>query len=124
MEAQNDCKPPLLCFEWSARVSKVTAMTKPGQNTFPSGYLAIFATVVIWSTPSLFQFYLIRYYEPWSGRFYRYLVAFFFVLPFVFLRFDEKGGRLDGAAFVAGLIPSLPNVLHHGRQTLALARMG
>lgn len=97
--------------------------TKTGER-FSSGYLAIFATVVIWSTPSLFQFYLIRYYEPWSQNFYRYLVAFFFVLPFVFLRFRAKGGRLDGAAFIACLIPSLPNVVHQITQTVALYHMG
>jgi len=99
-------------------------MTTKTRERFSSGYLAIFATVVIWSTPSLFQFYLIRYYEPWSQNFYRYLVAFFFVLPFVFLRFRAKGGRLDGAAFLACLIPSLPNVVHQITQTVALYHMG
>jgi hypothetical protein len=44
-------------------------MTAKKEERFSSGYLAIFATVVIWSTPSLFQFYLIRYYEPWSQKF-------------------------------------------------------
>ncbi|HKP92481.1 MAG TPA: DMT family transporter [Chthoniobacterales bacterium] len=88
------------------------------------GYLAVFATVVIWSTPSLFQFYLIRYYEPWSQNFYRYLVAFFAVLPFVLVRFRAKGGRLDRAAFIACLIPSLPNVIHQITQTVALYHMG
>jgi drug/metabolite transporter (DMT)-like permease len=46
------------------------------------------------------------------------------VLPFVFLRFRAKGGRLDGAAFVACLIPSLPNVVHQITQTVALYHMG
>ena len=40
------------------------------------GYSALFATVAIWSLPSLFQFYLNRYYDPWSQNFYRYFVAF------------------------------------------------
>jgi drug/metabolite transporter (DMT)-like permease len=97
--------------------------TKKGER-FSTGYLAVFATVVIWSTPSLFQFYLIRYYEPWSQNFYRYLVAFFAVLPFVFVRFRTKGGRLDAAAFLACLIPSLPNVVHQITQTVALYHMG
>src|SRR5436853_6654724 len=95
--------------------------TKKGES---SGYLAIFATVVIWSTPSLFQFYLIRYYEPWSQNFYRYLVAFFAVLPFVFFQFRAKGGRLSGSAFLASLTPSLPNVIHQITQTVALYHMG
>src|ERR1700755_2144832 len=99
-------------------------MSKPRDQTISIGYLAIFATVVIWSTPSLFQFYLIRYYEPWSQNFYRYLVAFFAVLPFVFFSFRAKGGRLDAAALVACLIPSLPNVVHQITQTVALYHMG
>jgi hypothetical protein len=35
------------------------------------GYAAVFATIVIWSTPSLFQYYLNRYYDPWAQNFYR-----------------------------------------------------
>ncbi|MEY2558811.1 MAG: hypothetical protein QOE34_2236, partial [Verrucomicrobiota bacterium] len=29
-------------------------ITEPGRETFSSAYAAIFATVLIWSTPSLF----------------------------------------------------------------------
>jgi drug/metabolite transporter (DMT)-like permease len=99
-------------------------MTKGGRNTFSGGHLAILATVVIWSTPSLFQFYLIRYYEPWSQNFYRYLVAFLAVLPFVLLRFRRGGPPLDRTVFLACLIPSLPNVIHQITQTVALYHMG
>jgi drug/metabolite transporter (DMT)-like permease len=99
-------------------------MTRPRSQTISTGHLAIFATVVIWSTPSLFQFYLIRYYEPWSQNFYRYLSAFIAVLPFVVLRFRRDGPRLDRQAFLACLIPSLPNVVHQISQTVALYHMG
>jgi len=99
-------------------------MRVQSQERFTGGYLAILATVVIWSTPSLFQFYLIRYYEPWSQNFYRYLVGFLAVLPFVLLRFRAGGPRLDGSAFLACLIPSLPNVVHQISQTVALYHMG
>lgn len=99
-------------------------MTKDNRSTLSSGYLAVFATVVIWSTPSLFQFYLIRYYEPWSQNFYRYLVAFLAVLPFVLLRFRQTGTRLTRPMFVACLIPALPNVVHQITQTEALYHMG
>jgi drug/metabolite transporter (DMT)-like permease len=94
------------------------------QKRFSAGYLAVFATVVIWSTPSLFQFYLIPYYEPWSQNFYRYLVAFLAVLPFLLLRFRSGGTRLDASVFFACLIPSLPNVVHQITQTVALYHMG
>src|SRR5256714_2646153 len=122
METFNDCKQALLGFESAQGIGE--SMTTKNGESFTSGYLAVFATVVIWSTPSLFQFYLIRYYEPLSQNFYRYLVAFFAVLPFVFVRFRAKGGRLDAAAFLACLIPSLPNVVHQITQTVALYHMG
>ena len=99
-------------------------MIKQDKGRFSGGYLAVFATVIIWSTPSLFQFYLIRYYEPWSQNFYRYLVAFLAVLPFVVLRFRQDGPRLNAQVFLACLIPSLPNVVHQISQTVALYHMG
>src|SRR6476619_2399661 len=99
-------------------------MSKSRDQAISTGYFAIFATVIIWSTPSLFQFYLIPYYEPWSQNFYRYLVAFLAVLPFVLLRFRRGDARLDWSAFVACLIPSLPNVVHQISQTVALYHMG
>ena len=100
-------------------------MTKPKQSNFSGGYAAIFATVLIWSTPSLFQFYLNRYYDPWAQNFYRYAVACVAVIPFAYYRFRQSGGpRFDRGLFVACLIPSLPNVVHQISQTVALHHMG
>jgi drug/metabolite transporter (DMT)-like permease len=99
-------------------------MTKQKPETFSGGYAAIFATVLIWSTPSLFQFYLIRYYEPWSQNFYRYSVAFLAVLPFVIYRFRQSGPRPDAKLFLVCLVPALPNVVHQITQTVALYHMG
>lgn len=99
-------------------------MTKQKPETFSGGYAAIFASVLIWSTPSLFQFYLIRYYEPWSQNFYRYAVAFLAILPFVIYRFRQSGPRLDAKLFLVCLIPALPNVIHQITQTVALYHMG
>src|SRR5437764_14836107 len=76
------------------------------------GYLALFATVVIWSLPSLFQFYLLRYYDVWSQNFYRYSVACLAIAPFVAFHIRRGGPRLDLHAFALCLIPSLPNVVH------------
>ena len=99
-------------------------MRKGNEPTFTTGYLAVFATVMIWSTPSLFQFYLIRYYEPWSQNFYRYFVAFLAVLPFVIWRFRRERRRLTIPIFLACLVPALPNVVHQITQTVALYHMG
>jgi len=102
----------------------LTKMTSKNRELLMSRYAAIMATVVIWSTPSLFQFYLNRYYDPWAQNFYRYSVAFLAVLPFVGLSLRHTRFRLDPKAFVACLVPSIPNVVHQISQTIALFHMG
>jgi drug/metabolite transporter (DMT)-like permease len=88
------------------------------------GYAAVFATVVIWSMPSLFQYYLNRYYEPWSQNFYRYSVACVAIAPLVFYRFGRREPPLDRRAFLLCLIPCVPNVVHQITQVIALYYMG
>jgi drug/metabolite transporter (DMT)-like permease len=66
-----------------------------GGANFSEGYAAILATIVIWSTPSLFQYYLNRYYDPWAQNFYRYLVACLAIAPLVFYRIQSRGPRID-----------------------------
>lgn len=87
------------------------------------GYAALFATIVIWSVPSLFQYYLIRYYDPWAQNFYRYLVACLAIAPFVFL-VRRGGAKIDMHAFGLCLIPCLPNVVHQICQVMALFYIG
>lgn len=99
-------------------------MMKQEDESFSKRYAAIFATVIIWSTPSLFQFYLIPYYEPWAQNFYRYSVAFLAVMPFVLYRLRRAGPPIDRSLFLACLVPSLPNVVHQITQTVALYHMG
>src|SRR5205823_3633568 len=95
------------------------------------GYGAVFATIAIWSVPSLFQFYLNRFYDPWSQNFYRYAVACLAIVPFVLLQFgrgpktrSEQSRRVDRRAVVACLVPCLPNVVHQITQVVALFYMG
>jgi drug/metabolite transporter (DMT)-like permease len=88
------------------------------------GYAAVFATVIIWSTPSLFQFYLNRYYEPFAQNFYRYSVGCLAILPFTIYRFRKSGPRLDLSVIGSCLVPALPNVVHQITQTLSLYYMG
>ena len=87
------------------------------------GYGAVFATIAIWSVPSLFQFYLNRFYDPWSQNFYRYGVACLAIIPFVLFQFN-RGPRLDLRAVGACLVPCLPNVVHQITQVVALFYMG
>jgi len=87
------------------------------------GYSAVFATIAIWSVPSLFQFYLNRFYDPWSQNFYRYAVACLAIIPFVLLQFG-RGPKIDLRAVTACLVPCLPNVVHQITQVAALFYMG
>ena len=87
------------------------------------GYSAVFATIAIWSVPSLFQFYLNRVYDPWSQNFYRYAVACLAIIPFVLLQFG-RGPKIDARAVMACLVPCLPNVVHQITQVVALFYMG
>jgi drug/metabolite transporter (DMT)-like permease len=87
------------------------------------GYAAVFATVAIWSLPSLFLFYLNRFYDPWSQNFYRYAVACLAIVPFVLFQF-RRGPKIDIRAVGLCLIPCLPNVVHQITQVVALFYMG
>jgi drug/metabolite transporter (DMT)-like permease len=88
------------------------------------GYAALLGTIALWSLPSLFQFYLIRYYDPWAQNFYRYAVACIAIVPLVLYRLRRGGPPLDRAAFVACLWPCLPNVVHQVTQVVALFYVG
>jgi len=59
------------------------------------GYSAVFATVFIWSVPSLFMFYLNRYYDPWAQNFYRYSVACVAIAPLLLYQIRRGGPRID-----------------------------
>jgi len=95
-----------------------------GGTNLSEGYAALFATVIIWSTPSLFMYYLNRYYDPWAQNFYRYAVACAAVMPFVFYRIRRGGPRIDMRAVGLCLLPCLPNVVHQVTQVMALFYMG
>lgn len=97
---------------------------KDSSLNLSTGYLAVFATIIIWSTPSLFQFYLTRYYDPYAQNFYRYSVGCLAVAPFVFYRFRRRGPRIDFRIIGVCLIPALPNVVHQITQVISLNYMG
>jgi drug/metabolite transporter (DMT)-like permease len=96
----------------------------PRSRHLSRGYLAVFSTVIIWSLPSLFQFYLLRYYDIWAQNFYRYAVACLAIAPFVAFHIRRGEPRLDWRAFGLCLVPALPNVVHQVTQTVALFYIG
>ena len=104
--------------------SSRTIPSSPASGNLSKGYAAVFATVVIWSMPSLFQFYLNRYYDPWAQNFYRYAVACIAIAPLVFYRIRHGGPVIDMRAVLLCLIPCLPNVVHQITQVVALFYMG
>ncbi len=108
----------------SAFASAELENVKPPRGSISKGYAAVLTTVVIWSMPSLFQFYLNRFYDPWSQNFYRYSVACLAIAPFVFYQVRRGGPRIDMHAVLLCLIPCLPNVVHQITQVLALFYMG
>src|SRR5216110_1764610 len=94
------------------------------RSDLSKGYAAVFATVVIWSLPSLFMYYLNRYYDPWAQNLYRYTVACIAIAPLVLYRIRRVGPRIDMRAVGLCLLPCLPNVVHQITQVMALFYMG
>ena len=99
------------------------AASRPSAN-LSKGYPAVFATVFIWSVPSLFMFYLNRYYDPWAQNFYRYSVACIAIAPLLFYQIRRGGPRIDMHAVKLCLLPCLPNVVHQVTQVMALFYIG
>ena len=97
---------------------------EPRARQLSRGYAALFASIAIWSMPSLFQFYLVRYYEPFAQNFYRYSVACLAIAPFVFYRMRRGGPKIDLHALGLCLIPCIPNVIHQITQVVSLFYMG
>src|SRR5437667_443488 len=95
-----------------------------GGANLSEGYVAVFATILIWSTPSLFQYYLNRYYDPWAQNFYRYCVACLAIAPLVIYRIQSGEQRLNWRAAMICFFPCLPNVVHQITQVMALFYMG
>src|SRR5437879_9321171 len=108
----------------TAWTTEIEMIDLRGRTNLSKGYAAVFATVVIWSMPSLFQYYLNRYYDPWAQNFYRYSVACIAIAPLVFYRVRRGGPCLDRRALVLCLVPCFPNVVHQITQVMALFYMG
>jgi drug/metabolite transporter (DMT)-like permease len=88
------------------------------------GYAAVFSTVFIWSLPSLFMYYLNRFYDPWSQNFYRYSVACIAIAPLVLWRAHRFGQRINMRAVRLCFLPCVPNVIHQVTQVMALFYIG
>src|SRR5207244_11848997 len=94
------------------------------RTSLSEGYAAVFATVLIWSTPSLFMYYLNRYYDPWAQNFYRYFVACLAIAPLLIYRAHRGAPILDWQAVTMCLVPCLPNLVHQVTPVVALVYVG
>jgi drug/metabolite transporter (DMT)-like permease len=88
------------------------------------GYAAVFATILIWSLPSLFQFFLNRYYDVWAQNFYRYFIACLAITPLLLRQVRRGGPKIDMKAIAICFVPCIPNVVHQVTQVMALFYMG
>jgi drug/metabolite transporter (DMT)-like permease len=100
-----------------------TADVRPSAN-LSKGYAAVFGTVAIWSLPSLFMYYLNRFYDPWAQNFYRYSVACIAIAPLVLWRAHRIGQSIDMRAVRLCFLPCVPNVVHQITQVMALFYIG
>src|SRR4029077_18929835 len=115
---RRNCKPMK-----PQRVPTKTAALRPDAN-LSKGYAAVFATVFIWSLPSLFMYYLNRFYDPWAQNFYRYSVACIAIVPLVLWRAHRFGERINMRAVRLCFLPCVPNVVHQVTQVMALFYIG
>src|SRR5207247_9071702 len=95
-----------------------------GRTRLSEGYAAVFATILIWSTPSLFMYYLNRYYDPWAQNFYRYFVACLAIAPLLIYRAHRGVSLFDLRAVTMCLVPCLPNVCYPLKCVVASLYMG
>jgi len=86
--------PTRLTMNYKTSPSHSDAASRRSAN-LSKGYSAVFATVFIWSVPSLFMFYLNRYYDPWAQNFYRYSVACIAIAPLLLYQIRRGGPRID-----------------------------
>jgi drug/metabolite transporter (DMT)-like permease len=84
------------------------------------GRLALLATVVIWSSPPVFQYWLARPFDPWTQNFYRYLAGFLVIVPFFGWKFWSAPRRMPLSDWAGCAVAALPNVVHQVAQTAAV----
>jgi len=84
------------------------------------GRLALFATVIIWSSPPIFQYWLAASFDTWTQNFYRSLAGFFVMAPFLLWIAWRAPRRIPAADWAGCALAALPNVVHQIAQTMAV----
>jgi len=84
------------------------------------GRLALLATVVIWSSPPIFQYWLASSFDTWTQNFYRYLAGFLAMAPFLLWMAWRAPRRIPMRDWIGCGLAAIPNVVHQIAQTVAV----
>ena len=84
------------------------------------GRLALLATVVIWSSPPIFQYWLAASFDTWTQNFYRYLAGFLAMAPFLLWMAWRAPRRIPARDWFGCGLAAVPNVVHQIAQTVAV----
>lgn len=84
------------------------------------GRLALLATVVIWSSPPVFQYWLAASFDPWTQNFYRYLAGFLVMAPFFVWMGWRSPRSIARRDWFGCALAAVPNVVHQIAQTMAV----
>lgn len=84
------------------------------------GRLALLATVVIWSSPPIFQYWLASSFDAWTQNFYRYLAGFLAMAPFLAWMAWRSPRPVSRRDWAGCALAAAPNVLHQIAQTMAV----
>ena len=84
------------------------------------GRAAIAATVVIWSSPPIFQYWLARPFDPWAQNFYRFAAGFLAMVPFLLWALWRTPRRLTWREWLGCACSAVPNVVHQVAQTASV----
>lgn len=84
------------------------------------GRLALFAAVVIWSSPPIFQYWLASSFDTWTQNFYRYAAGLLAMAPFLVLVAWRSPRKIPAGDWAGCLLAACPNVLHQIAQTMAV----
>jgi drug/metabolite transporter (DMT)-like permease len=76
---------------------------------------------LLWATPALFMYYLLRYYDPFTQNFYRYAIGFLTVLPWACG--NAQKATLTKRSVLLACLAAVPNAIHQLAQTEALEKI-
>jgi len=69
--------------------------------------MAIFGTLICWSSTPIWIKYFAGFFDPFSQNFYRYAFALLFWLPLLIVR--QMAGRIPRTVWIMALFSSIPN---------------